>query len=174
MVDTDPTTPLAVETMDDQAFAMLQSGRQAAVAALSTSMEFYAAKKMLLVQAVQAEKNAAETLRTFAAVTVTEGAAGQELTVERRTGTLVRLRRNLFAARQLLAFVKSKSSMSFLFPPSIKFLFLSRNRERVRDRLQSIQWSWHGRPHLSRTEKDFGRRMQEEARGGGVKGLGHC
>ena len=96
-MESDPNVQCAVETMEDGAFASYLSGRQAAVAGLSSGMLDYDGKK-----------DAAEMLRTFARITVTAGAAGEDLTMGRRADRLVRLRQNLFAARSLLSFVESK------------------------------------------------------------------
>ena len=107
-METDPNAQCAVETMDDGAFASYLSGRLSSIAGLSTGITDYDGKKMLLEKAVKGEKDAAEMLRTFARITVTAGAAGDDLTAERRANRLVRLRQNLFAARSLLSFVESK------------------------------------------------------------------
>ena len=109
-METDPNAQCAVETMENGAFASYLSGRCATVAGLSSGMVDYDGKRALLVKAVGAEKDAAEMLRSFARITITAGAAGDDLTVERRLNRLVRLRQNLFASRSLLSFVESKFS----------------------------------------------------------------
>ena len=108
MVEMEPTVALAVETIDAQAFGIVMARRQASITALLTFVVSYAAKRLLLEQAVAAEEDAAENLRTFATITVTQGATGEELTIERRAARLICLRRTLFAARQHFVFVRSK------------------------------------------------------------------
>ena len=112
MVEKDPTVALAVETMDAQAYESYLAGRHAAVSSLSHSVEDYPGKKMLLEQAVRGEKDAADALRTLARVTVTAGAANEDLTIERRNMMMIQFRRNLFSARQLFLSVRSKSQHS--------------------------------------------------------------
>ena len=110
MVETDPNVPLAVETMDEQAYGSLLASRRASVSALSHSVEDYPGKKLLLEQAIKVEKDAADALRTLATTTVTAGAANNDLSVERRNNMMIRFRQNLFSARQLLLTVKSKTA----------------------------------------------------------------
>ena len=112
MVATDPTVALAVETMDIQAYGSYLAGRHAAVSSLPHNVEDYPGKKMLLEQAIQGEKDAADALRTLAKITVTAGAANEDLTVERRNTMMIQFRRNLFSARRHFLSVKSKSQHS--------------------------------------------------------------
>lgn len=114
MVETDPTVALAVEGMDARAYGDYLAGRQIAVASLSMVQEDYPAKKLLLEQAVKAEKDAADVLRIVTLLTVTEGAEGENLTVARREALLVRLRQNLFDARNHFVYTKSKTLDSFM------------------------------------------------------------
>ena len=111
MVENNPNVPLAVEAMDEQAYASHLAGRHAAVATLSHTVVDYPGKKMLLEQAIKVEKDASDALRTLANVTITAGAANEELTIERRNAMMVRSRQNLFSARQLFLSVKSKLLM---------------------------------------------------------------
>ena len=103
--------PLAVEAMDEQAYGLHLAGRHAAVSTLSHTIVDYSGKKMLLEQAIKVEKDATDALRTLANVTITAGAANEELTIERRNAMMVRSRQNLFSARQLFLSVKSKLLM---------------------------------------------------------------
>ena len=119
MVENNPNAPLAVEAMDELAFSSYLSGRQAALAALPMAVDSYPGKKMILELAIKSERDAAEMLRNFARITVTAGAAGEEMTVERRAATLVKLRQNLFTARQLFLAVKSK--LKLLYSSNIYF-----------------------------------------------------
>ena len=112
-METDPNAPCAVETMEDGAFASYLSGRVATVAGLSSGMQEYDGKRALLTKAVGIEKDAAEMLRSFSRVTVTQGAAGEDITLERRLARLVRLRQNLFAARSNLSFTESKFMVNY-------------------------------------------------------------
>ena len=111
MVENNPNVPLAVEAMDEQAYASHLAGRHAAVATLSHTVVDYPGKKMLLEQAIKVEKDASDALRTLANVTITAGAANEDLTIERRNAMMVRSRQNLFSARQLFLSVKSKLIM---------------------------------------------------------------
>ena len=77
MVETDPTVALAVEGMDARAYGDYLAGRQIAVASLSMVQKDYPAKKLLLEQAVKAEKAATDVLRSVTLLTVTEGAEGE-------------------------------------------------------------------------------------------------
>ena len=74
------------------------SGRLSSIAGLSSGIPDYNGKKMLTEKAVTEEKDVAEMIRTFACITVTARATGDDLTVERRANRLVRLRQNLFTA----------------------------------------------------------------------------
>ena len=114
-METDPNAPCAVETMEEGAFASYLSGRAATVAGLSSGIEDYDGKRVLLTKAVGMEKDAAEMLRSFARITVTAGAAGEDVTVQRRLARLVRLRQNLFAARSNLSFTESKFTQHALY-----------------------------------------------------------
>ena len=109
MVEKDPNVALAVETMNDQAYGSYLAGRHATVSSLPHSVEDYPGKKMLLEQAIRGEKDAADNLRTLARVTVSAGAANEDLTVERRAAMMIKLRQTLFSARELFLSVKSKS-----------------------------------------------------------------
>ena len=109
MVETDPNVALKVETMDQVEFSSYLAVRQSAVAGLPMSIEDYSSKRLLLEKVVGAEKNAAEVLRAVSQLTVQDGAANQNLTVERRNALLIRLRQDLFAARQMFLYTESKS-----------------------------------------------------------------
>ena len=111
MVENNPNVPLAVETMDEQAYGSHFAGRHAAVSTLSHTIVDYPGKKMLLEQAIKVEKDATDALRTLANVAITAGAANEDLTIERRNAMMVRSRQNLFSARQLFLSVKSKLIM---------------------------------------------------------------
>ena len=80
MVENNPNVPLAVEAMDEQAYASHLAGRHAAVATLSHTVVDYPGKKMLLEQAIKVEKDATDALRTLANVTITARAANKDLT----------------------------------------------------------------------------------------------
>ena len=66
-------------------------------------------KKLILEQAIKVEKDAGNALRMLATITVTAGAANDDLTVEKRNTMMIRLRQNLFSARQLFQTMKSKT-----------------------------------------------------------------
>ena len=90
MVENNPNVPLAVETMDEQAYGSHFAGRHAAVSTLSHTIVDYPGKKMLLEQAIKVEKDATDALRTLASVTITAGAANEDLTVEKLDAMMVR------------------------------------------------------------------------------------
>ena len=108
MVENDPHVALAVEGMDDLAYGSYLAGRNAAVASLSLSTEYYHGKKMILEQAVKAEKDAADILRIITRIPAAAGAANDGFTAERRNAVIVRLRQNLISIRQLFLSVNSK------------------------------------------------------------------
>ena len=63
---------------------------------------------------MKVERDAVELLWTISLITVTAGAANQDLTVQRRAALLIRLRQAVIAAREHLVFVNSKSLIVFL------------------------------------------------------------
>ena len=107
MVENNPQNQLAVELLDDHAYAAYLAGRHATVSVLSLSIENYAAKKLMLEQAVKAEKEAADVLREFGRLTITAGAANDELTAEKRTAILIKLRQILLDARDHFLYVNT-------------------------------------------------------------------
>ena len=113
MVENDPNVALAVETMDEQAYGSHFAGRYAAVSTLPHTVVDYPGKKMLLEQAIKVEKDATDALRTLARITVTAGAANDDLTIEKRNAMMIRYRQNVFSARQLFLSVKSKLIRSY-------------------------------------------------------------
>ena len=161
MVENNPNVPLAVEAMDEQAYASHLAGRHAAVATLSHTVVDYPGKKMLLEQAIKVEKDASDALRTLANVTITAGAANEELTIERRNAMMVRSRQNLFSARQLFLSVKSKLIMRITILQFV--LSFSFNFCRIRCRLRGVRRSWGRRSPLPGPEKIARGRLQEEA-----------
>ena len=60
-METDPAKPFLVEEMNDQQFLNHLAGRQLAVTTLNMATEDYAAKHLLLDQAVQQEKTCSES-----------------------------------------------------------------------------------------------------------------
>ena len=125
MVENNPNVPLAVETMDEQAYGSHFAGRHAAVSTLSHTIVDYPGKKMLLEQAIKVEKDATDALRTLSNVTITAGAANEDLTAEKRNAMMVRSRQNLFSARQLFLSVKSKLIMRIKILQFFVFLLAS-------------------------------------------------
>ena len=120
-----PNVPLAVEAMDERAYGSHFAGRHAAVSTLSHTIVDYSGKKMLLEQAIKVEKDATDALRTLASVTITAGAANENLTVEKLNAMMVRSRQNLFSARQLFLSVKSKLIMRIKMLQFMFFLLAS-------------------------------------------------
>ena len=108
MVETDPTVPLKIETMSPLEFGNYLASRQSAVAALPLGLDDYPAKKLHLEQAILLEKNLAEQVRAVSTLSITAGAADQNLTLEKKTQMLNKLRQDLFAARQNFVYTKSK------------------------------------------------------------------
>ena len=98
-METDSNVPLAVEGMDARAYGDYVTVRQFSIASLTCrdGDRNFSAKKLLLEQAVRAEKDAANVLRSVALLTVTEGVVGDNLTVAAREALLICLRQNLFA-----------------------------------------------------------------------------
>ena len=109
MVENNPNVALAIEAMNEQAYGSIIAGRHASVSTLPHTVENYPGKKLILEQAIKVEKDAGDALRMLAAITVTAGAANDDLTVEKRNTMMIRLRQNLFSARQLFLTVKSKT-----------------------------------------------------------------
>ena len=126
-METDPNVPLAVEGMDARAYGDYVTVRQFSIASLTCrdGDRNFSAKKLLLEQAVRAEKDAADVLRSVALLTVTEGAEGDNLTVASREALLIRLRQNLFAARKHLGYTESKITIACYIFYSYTFLFLA-------------------------------------------------
>lgn len=114
MAENDPNQAFAVEGMGEQEFTNYVARRQASVGLLPLTMEFYQAKKTTLEQAVKAERDAVEILRCVSRLTVTAGAANQDLTVEKRNELLIRLRQAVIATRQHFVFVNSKFFLCIL------------------------------------------------------------
>ena len=94
-VETDANVQLRVELMDPAEFTSLLATRQSAVASLDHGIADHASKRHLLSLAVDNERAAAESLRTLAAITVQDGAAGQNLTDQRKNQLLIKARQVL-------------------------------------------------------------------------------
>ena len=71
MADDNPHNQLAIELFNDHTYSAYLAGRHASVSNLSLSIENYADKKLMLEQAVKAEKEAADVLREFGRLTIT-------------------------------------------------------------------------------------------------------
>ena len=108
MVESDPNVELKIETMNPAEFGNHLAARQSAVAALPLGLENYHSKKLMLEQSILMEKNISEHIRAVSAMTVQNGAVDPNLTLERKTAMLVRLRQDLFTARAHFLYVKSK------------------------------------------------------------------
>ena len=91
-VETDADVQLRVELMEPAEFTLYLATRQSAVASLNHGISDHASKRHLLNLAVSNERAAAEYLRTLAAVTVQAGAAGPNLTEQRKTAMLIKAR----------------------------------------------------------------------------------
>ena len=77
------------------------------MAALLLGLDDYPAKKLALEQAIHIEKNTAEQLRAMSMLNINANAAAGELTQERKTQMLIKLRQDLFMARTNFVYMKS-------------------------------------------------------------------
>ena len=91
-VETDATVQLRVKTMDSAEFTSHLTNRQSFIATLNMGIPWYASKRHLLELAVNIEKAATEKLRTLAAITIQDGAAGANMTEERKAAMLIKAR----------------------------------------------------------------------------------
>ena len=91
-VEKDANVQLRVELMEPAEFASYLATRASAVAGLSQAIADYASKRHLLDLAVTTERAAAESLRALAAITVQDGAAGANLTEQRKAAMLIKAR----------------------------------------------------------------------------------
>ena len=109
MVEADPNVALAVEGIDTREYGDYLADRQVSITSLLTMQEDYPAKKFMLDQAVKAEKDATDVLRSAALLTtVTEN-----LTVACHNALPIHLRQNLSAAQQHFFYTKSKRLHDF-------------------------------------------------------------
>ena len=91
-VEKDANVQLRVELMEPAEFASYLATRASAVAGLPQAIANYSSKRHLLDLAVTLEKAAAESLRALAAITIQDGAAGLNLTEQRKTAMLIKAR----------------------------------------------------------------------------------
>ena len=103
--ETDPNVQTAVEGMNPEQFQIYIDNQRGCLSSLPGHVPDYPTKRKLLQYAVDSERNAAENLRTVAALTVQANAADANLTAERRNILLASLHQGLFTARTNLKFV---------------------------------------------------------------------